>query len=93
MRHEDLFYVLALLQVEGIGDITAKKLLSHYPEPSSIFKTKGRELQSIGIGSMLVAALKDKTVFDKAEAELRFIEHNPINVSYFGDGDYPERAD
>jgi DNA processing protein len=91
MRHEDLFYVLALLQVEGIGDITAKKLLSHYPEPSSIFKTKGRELQTIGIGSILVAALKDKTVFEKAEAELRFIENHPIEVSYFLDTDYPER--
>ena len=28
MRHEDLFYVLALLKVEGVGDIVAKKLLS-----------------------------------------------------------------
>jgi DNA processing protein len=91
MRHEDLFYVLALLQVEGIGDITAKKLLNHYPEASSIFKIKGRELQAIGIGSVLVAALKDKTVFEKAEAELRFIENNPIEVSYFGEADYPER--
>ncbi len=38
MRHEDLFYVLALLKVEGVGDIVAKKLLTHCPEPALIFK-------------------------------------------------------
>jgi hypothetical protein len=29
MTQNDLFYLLALQQVEGIGDITAKKLLQH----------------------------------------------------------------
>jgi DNA protecting protein DprA len=92
MRHEDLFYVLALLQVEGVGDINAKKLLSHAKEPASVFQFKSRELQSIeGIGSILLRNLKDKTVFAKAEDELRFIEDNSIGVSYFMDNDYPQR--
>ena len=92
MRHEDLFYVLALLKVEGVGDIVAKKLLSHCGEPAAIFKTKASQLQSIdGIGSVLLRNLKDKSVFQKAENELRFIEQNQIDVAFFQDENYPER--
>ncbi|WP_298222375.1 DNA-processing protein DprA [Flavobacterium sp.] len=92
MRHEDLFYVLALLKVEGVGDIIAKKLLTHCPEPASIFNPKTSGLDSIhGIGSFLLGKLKDKTIFAKAEAELCFIEQNNIKVSYYLDEDYPER--
>jgi DNA processing protein len=92
MRHEDLLYVLALLKVEGVGDIVAKKLLSHCGEPALIFKTKDSQLTSIdGIGSILLKKLKDKTIFQKAEAELKFIEKNNITVSFFQEENYPER--
>ena len=92
MRHEDLFYVLALLKVEGVGDIVAKKLLSNCPEPAQIFKSKASHLNSIdGIGTVLIKNLKDKAIFQKAEAELSFIEKNQIKVSYFLDENYPER--
>ena len=92
MRHEDLFYVLALQKVEGVGDVVAKKLLSHCGDAASVFKTKLSLLHSIeGIGSVLLKNLKDKSVFEKAEAELKFIEKNHINVSYFSEEDYPER--
>ena len=92
MRHEDLFYVLALLKVEGVGDIVAKKLLTHYQEPALIFKTKASQLTAIdGIGTVLLRKLKDKTIFQKAEAELHFIEKNNIAVSYFQEENYPDR--
>ena len=92
MRHEDLFYVLALLKVEGVGDIVAKKLLTHYQEPALIFKTKASQLTAIdGIGTVLLRKLKDKTIFQKAEAELHFIEKNNIAVSYFLEENYPDR--
>jgi DNA processing protein len=92
MRHEDLFYVLALQKVEGVGDVVAKKLISHCGNAASVFKTKFSELNAIdGIGSVLLRNLKDKTVFEKAEAELKFIEKNNIQVSFFEDEDYPER--
>jgi DNA processing protein len=92
MRHEDLFYVLALLKVEGVGDIVAKKLLSHCPEPYEIFRSKASHLNSIdGIGSILIKNLKDKSVFQKAEAELQFLEKNQIDVSYFLDENYPDK--
>jgi DNA processing protein len=92
MRHEDLFYVLALLKVEGVGDIVAKKLLTHHQEPALIFKTKASQLTAIGgVGTVLLKKLKDKTIFQKAEAELHFIEKNNIAVSYFQEENYPDR--
>ena len=92
MRHEDLFYVLALLKVEGVGDIVAKKLLTHFEEPEFIFKSKASQLTAIdGVGNFLLQKLKDKTIFQKAEAELLFIEKNAIDVSYFLDENYPDR--
>ena len=92
MRHEELFYVLALLKVEGVGDIVAKKLLAHCQEPSLVFKSKASHLNAIdGIGSVLLRKLKDKTIFQKAEAELQFMEKNQITVSYFQEENYPER--
>ena len=39
MRHEELLYVLALLKAEGIGDVTAKKLISLVGSAEQVFKT------------------------------------------------------
>jgi DNA processing protein len=92
MTDQDLFHVLALQQVAGVGDIVAKKLINHCGSAELVFKTKASRLASIdGIGSVLLQELKDKTIFEKAEQELQFIKSNPINVDYFQDENYPDR--
>lgn len=92
MNSEELFHILALLQVDGVGDIVAKKLINHCGSAENVFHTRANQLKSIdGIGDTLIKKLKDKTVFAKAEQELYFIEKETINVLYFQNGDYPER--
>ena len=92
MNETELYYLLALQKVEGVGDIVAKKLLAHCGDASTIFNTKSSQLASInGIGSVLISKLKNKSIFAKAEAELKYIENNEINVSSFQDNNYPER--
>ena len=92
MNETELYYLLALQKVEGVGDIVAKKLLTHCGDAATIFNSKASQLASIdGIGSVLISKLKDKSVFAKAEAELKYIENNEIKVSYFQDKTYPER--
>ncbi len=92
MTDQDLFHILALQQVEGVGDIVAKKLINHCGTATEVFKTKASQLAAIdGIGSILLQKLKDKTIFEKAEQELQFIQANEINVAYFLDENYPER--
>lgn len=92
MSEQDLFYVLALLRVEGVGDIMAKKLLANFGSAEDIFKAKTNQIVAIdGVGSVLLKNLKDKTVFEKANKELDFITKNNIQVSFFKDENYPDR--
>lgn len=92
MSDQDLFYLLALMKVEGVGDIIAKKLITNCGSAESIFKTGLNKIAAIdGIGSALVNNLKDKSIFEKADKELKFIQSNNIQVSYFQDEIYPER--
>ncbi|SFA98055.1 DNA processing protein [Flavobacterium swingsii] len=92
MTETELHYLLALQKVEGVGDIMAKKLLNHCGSAEAIFTTKTSQLATIdGIGRVLLNNLKNKTIFGQAEKELKYIQNNNINVSYFKDDNYPER--
>ena len=92
MSDEELYYILALLKVDGVGDIIAKKLISHFGSAEEIFKSNGSKITSIdGIGSVMLKNLKDKSVFFKAEQELKFIKENHINTSFYLDENYPDR--
>ena len=92
MKDQELFYLLALLKVDGVGDIMGKKLLHSFGDAESIFKAKNNQLAAVdGIGSVLLKNLKDRSVFDKAEKELSFIKNNAIQTSFFQDESYPER--
>ena len=87
MNESELFYLLALQKVEGVGDIVAKKLLSHFGTAEAIFKTKASQLTAIdGVGTVLIQKLKDQTVFRKAEFELKFIQQHKIQTAFFSRG-------
>ncbi len=92
MSHDELYYTLALQKIDGVGAVVAKKLLNHCGSAQAIFEAKSSQLSGIdGIGSVLLKNLKDKSVFDKAERELQFIEKNSIKLSHFQDENYPDR--
>ncbi|MGL2965354.1 DNA-processing protein DprA [Flavobacterium sp. XGLA_31] len=92
MNSTELFHILALLRVDGVGDIVAKKLISRCGSAENVFKAKPSQLKAIeGVGDVLQKKLKDKTVFEKIEQELRFIEEENIKVLYFQQEDYPDR--
>jgi len=92
MSEENLFHLMALLRVEGVGDIMAKKLLTHFGSAEAVLNAKTTQLAAIdGVGSVLLKNLKDKSVFEKATQELRFIQDNTIDVHCFQDQTYPDR--
>jgi DNA processing protein len=92
MSDQELLNLLALTKIEGVGDIVAKKLLSHCGNAEEIFKSKSNLLTTIdGVGSVLIRNLKNKTVFEKAEQELKFIKNNTINTLFFQDENYPDK--
>ena len=81
MTDHDLFYLLALLKVDGVGDIMAKKMLMHCGNAENVFKTKINQIAAIdGVGSVLLKNLKDNSIFDKANRELEFIKSNDVNT-------------
>ncbi|MGX7667803.1 DNA-processing protein DprA [Flavobacterium pedocola] len=92
MNTSDLFYTLALLKVEGIGDITAKKLIHHCGSAETVFsKTKKQLLAIDGVGEVLFRNLQDGRVFAHAQAEFDFIQRNNIDVTFYQEAAYPER--
>lgn len=92
MNTQQLLAVLALQNITGIGDITAKKLISKCGNADEVFKAKRQTLLKIdGIGEQTVKDLHNPLHFREAEEELRFMEKHNINYSYFTDDDYPER--
>ena len=87
---DELLAILRLQHVPNIGDVIAKKLISHCGSPSAIFRDKRNLLLKIdGIGTQTVKHLFDSEHLEAAELEYRFISDNNIEWSYFLDTDYP----
>lgn len=92
MSENELLNTLALMRVEGVGDIVAKKLINHLGSAEAVFKAKRQQILAIeGVGDILYNNLKNPEVFKQAEAEIKFISGNNISVSFYLDKDYPER--
>ncbi len=92
LSDNELLHLLALQKIEGVGDIMAKKLLQHCGNAENVFNSKTAHLAAIdGIGKVLLQNLKNKVVLQQAETELKFIQNNDINVTYFKDENYPDR--
>lgn len=88
----DLLYVLALLKVEGVGDVVAKKLLNYCGTAENVFKSKPQMLKRIdGVGEVLIKNIQDKSIFKIAEREMRFIEDEKIQALYYQDSMYPHK--
>jgi len=92
MKNTQILYHLALQSVDGIGVISAKKLISHCGSAQAVFQEKANKLNKItGIGSRIIKGLKNTKLMHNAEAELDFINKNNIKATSFLDEDYPER--
>lgn len=92
MTEQNLIYTLALQHVPKIGDVTAKKLISHCGSAKAVFKERKQKLLSIdGIGSLMLQELSSSKFLKDAEKELQFIKDNQISTYYFMDADYPEK--
>lgn len=92
MTDDDLIYVLALQHVPKIGDITAKKLISHCGSAEAVLKEKPINLLKIdGVGSIVISDLYGKNHLKAAEEELKYITDNNVSCLYFTSEEYPEK--
>jgi len=92
--NDNLLYNIAITQLQGIGDITAKKLIAYCGSAEQVFKEKNNVLEKIpGIGVVNAQGiLQSKTeALVTAEEEIKFITKNNIQPLFYLDKNYPKR--
>ncbi len=91
-NENELLALLRLQCLPKIGDITAKKLISHCGSAAEIFTQKKSKLQLIeGIGQYTVKELHHSAYANAAEKELQFIYENQIHALAYTDAQYPNK--
>ena len=92
MSEVPLKHKIALGLIPRIGDINARKLVSHFGSVEAIFHEPYRNLINIpGIGSGIAKYISDRTYLDTAEKEAEFVTKNNIRTYFYLDPDYPFR--
>lgn len=92
MPEVSLKHKIALGLIPRIGDINARKLVSHFGSVEAIFHEPYRNLIKIpGIGSEIAKYITERSYLDKAEEEAEYISKNNIRTFFYLDNDYPFR--
>jgi DNA processing protein len=87
-----LKHKIALGLIPRIGDINARKLVSHLGSVEAVFSEPYRNLVNIpGIGTELAKYISDRSYLDIAEKEAEYVTRNHIKTVFFLDSDYPYR--
>lgn len=85
-----LKYCLALMNIEGVGSIIARKISQKYENLSELFQSKSSgEFQCEGVPKVVFDRIRNFTDFDLIEKEIRFINDNNIHVTTFFNEKYP----
>lgn len=93
MLLSELQYQIGLTLLEGVGDVLAKNLVAYCGSAREVFNVGKTKLEKIpGIGPHISSSIiKNKSVLDRAENELKFIEKYRITPLFFTDENYPAR--
>ena len=92
MSEVSLKHKIALGLIPRIGDINARKLVSHFGSVEAIFHEPYRNLLKIpGIGSGLAKYIGERSYLDAAEKEVEYVTKNSIRTYFYLDNDYPYR--
>jgi DNA processing protein len=92
MSDVSLKHKIALGLIPRIGDINARKLVSHFGSVEAIFHEPYRNLITIpGIGSGIAKYISDRSYLDTAEREAEYVTRNNIRTYFYLDNDYPYR--
>jgi DNA processing protein len=92
MSDISLKHKIALGLIPRIGDINARKLVSHFGNVEAVFNEPYRNLIKIpGVGSGLAKYISDRSYLDEAEKEAEYVTKNNIRTYFYLDSDYPFR--
>jgi DNA processing protein len=92
MSEVPLKHKIALGLIPRIGDINARKLVSHFGSVEAIFHEPYRSFLNIpGIGSGIAKYISDHAYLETAEKEAEYVTKNNIKTYFYLDSDYPYR--
>jgi len=86
----DLLYAIALTLLPGIGDRTAKRILSVTGTAEDFFK-ESLKLKYAMVRSLEITKVTIAQAINRAEQELKFIEKNGLETFICSDPGYPSR--
>ena len=88
---EELRAIIALKMCDGIGDISAYKLISFCGSAQEVFKEKSKHLSTIpGISASIAGLIHTGIDWKKVDKEVNFIEQNHISYVSIFDPAYPK---
>jgi len=92
MLHKEIKYKIGISLIEGIGAVTAKKLIAYCGGAEAVFnEKKGALLKIPDIGSATANAIISQEVLTKSECEIDFINKYRIEPLFYLDEEYPNR--
>jgi len=92
MPEVSLKHKIALSLIPRIGDINARKLVSHFGGVEAIFHEPYRSLIKIpGIGSGIASYISEKSYLKIADKEAEYVTKHNIKTFFYLDNDYPFR--
>jgi len=91
MEDHDLKYWIALKAVEGIGNLGYKNLVNAFGTPRDVFDAPQYALKTVpGIGEKTAAAIKEFSLWEKADIALGLAEKLQVNIITYQDAAYPK---
>ena len=89
---DNLIYRIAFASIRGMGVDLARKILEVIPDEKEFFSLSEKQLQTItGSRSKMCGSAYRKSLLERAEREMDFINDKHIGISYFTDDNYPKR--
>jgi DNA processing protein len=92
MSDISLRHKIALGLIPRVGDINARKLVSHFGSVEAVFNEPYRNLIRIpGIGEGMAKYITDRSYLDVAGREADYVSRNKIRTFFYLDSNYPYR--
>lgn len=92
MQYDELKYLLALKEINGVGDVLAKHLIREVGHPKEVFQlSAGKLLKIPKISEKVAKEIVHFQHFDAVEKELIWCEEQSIRIVSFQSEDYPKR--
>ncbi len=89
---QEIFYQLALCQVENLGVISVKRLIRHFGSAREVFNLSSRELMQVpGMNVIRAMAIANFHDFADVEKNIEFSEKEGHEIISFLDPTYPNR--